>query len=147
MSVIKASVCLQTFDAVPHLTHFLSVCPPTWADDTSMEEGGFRWTLSVFYSKSLTGGPAPAFPWSLNVHWCVVLLEIYVWEGRCDLRGCDNVSAVGQERWSPALCVCVSGELDFTCSLSRKLTNLRHIRWVRVTQHTVKRQTASKTCH
>lgn len=34
--------------------------------------GEFRWTLSVFYSKSLSGGPAPAFPWSLNVRWCVV---------------------------------------------------------------------------
>lgn len=32
----------------------------------------FRWTLIVFYSKSLSGGPAPAFLCSLNGHWCVV---------------------------------------------------------------------------
>lgn len=87
--------------------------------------------------------PSPGLLMCIGVLFC--------WRFMCGrgavIYGAVTMSRQWDKRGGVRLCVCVSGELDFTCSLSRKLTNLRHIRWVRVTQHTVKRQTASKTCH
>lgn len=46
------------------------------------------------------------------------------------IYGAVTMSRQWDQRGGFWLSVCVPGELDFTCSLSRKLTNLRHIRWV-----------------